>query len=102
MNRFADLNIKPAASAVMIGDKIKIERILNKEIIVHSFKIEKSVYEGKGSGKCLYLQIELSGEKRVVFTSSNVLMDMIQQIPENKFPVSTTITKQDNGAYQFN
>lgn len=76
-----------------VGDKIKIDRILNKEIIVHGFEIKDSKFEGRGNGKCLYLQIEWKEEKHVVFTSSIYLMDMIGKVAPEDFPFTTTIVK---------
>ncbi len=92
-NSFKDFGIKPALKK-FTGEKIKIEKILNREIVVHDWKIEDSKYVDKGD-KCLYLQIEFAGEKRVLFSGSKVLMDMIAQVPIEKFPFSTTIVKQD-------
>lgn len=83
----------------MTGDKIKIDRILNREIIVHDFKIEKSKYE-KGNGRCLYLQIEVNQTKHVVFTGSAGLIDAIEQVPKSSFPFSTTIVRE-NERFEF-
>lgn len=98
MGQFKDLGIMPEVKS-FVGDKIKIERILNREIVVHAFKIENSKFE-KGNGKCLHLQIEFSGEKKVVFTGSAVLMNMIGKVPESEFPFSTTIVKT-NDHFEF-
>lgn len=98
MNCFKDFGIT-VTSKGFEGDKIKIDRILNKEIIVQDFKIEKSKFE-KGNGKCLYLQIVVDGAKRVVFTSSSSLMEMIQQVPQSSFPFKTTIVRE-NERFQF-
>jgi hypothetical protein len=46
MKQFKDLGIKPAIKHLQ-GDKIKIMKILNREIIVVDYKIEDSKYEGK-------------------------------------------------------
>lgn len=98
MNQFKDFGIKPQSKAFE-GDKIKIDRILNKKISVHDFKIEQSKYE-KGTGKCLYMQIEVDAQKRVLFTGSASLMDMIQQVDKSNFPFETTIIKE-NERFQF-
>lgn len=92
-NSFKDFGIKPALKK-FTGEKIKIDKILNREIIVNDWKIEDSKFVDKGD-KCLYLQIDFGGEKRVLFSGSKVLMDMIKQVPIEKFPFSTTIVKQD-------
>ena len=100
MNNFNQFNIQ-APSKGFEGDKIKISRILNRKIIVHDFKIEDSkVFKEKGSGKCLQLQISFNNNKHVIFTSASGLIEVIQQIPENGFPFTTTIIP-DNDRYIF-
>lgn len=42
MHQFKDFKIKPKAAA-FVGDKIKIERVLNVEITVFSYKIDESI-----------------------------------------------------------
>jgi hypothetical protein len=100
MHSFRELNIQPTAKGFE-GEKIKMDRVLNKEIIVEQHKIEKSKYEEKGNGKCLYLQVVIEGKKRVVFTGSANLMDMIQKVPGDKFPFKTVIEKDENGRLSF-
>jgi len=95
VHNFKDFNIKPSGHG-FIGDRIKVERILNKEIIVHRYEIKDSIYEGK----CLYLQVETGNEKRVIFTGSKTLMDMIAKVTEDKLPFTTTIVK-DNDRFEF-
>ncbi len=90
MKKFSDFDIK-AETKSFSGDKITIDRILNREVVVRDYKIEKSKFEGKGN--CLYMQIELNGMKYVVFTGSAYLMEQIQQIDAADFPFSTTIVK---------
>lgn len=97
MNAFKDFQITTSRAA-FTGDKIKIDRILNREIVVADFKIEKSKYEGKG--KCLHLQIELNKTKHVVFTGSNGLIDQIEKVPRDKLPFKTTIIKE-NERFEF-
>jgi len=101
MNSFKDFGIKPTMKK-FVGDKIKISKIINKEIIVLDHKIEDSkIYKERGSGKCLCLQISISNEKHVVFTGSTGLIDAIKQIPDNGFPFTTTIIKE-NERFEFN
>lgn len=93
MNNFKDFGIKAQLKS-FTGDKIKLDRVLNKPITVEDYKIEQSKYE-KGNGKCLYIQIVVDQERRVLFTGSLTLMDMIQQVPKEGFPFNTTIVKQN-------
>lgn len=94
MNDFKSFNIKPETKSFE-GDKIKIDRILNKKITVLDFKIEESKYKEKGNGKCLYIQIEIDESKRVLFSGSSYLMDMIQKVPKEGFPFTSTIVKNN-------
>jgi hypothetical protein len=98
MKNFKDLNIT-ATTPAFTGDKIKIERLLNREIQVMDFKIEKSKYE-KGNGKCLTLQVQINNQKHVVFTGSIALMEVIEQVDKKDLPFSTTIIKE-NDRFQF-
>jgi hypothetical protein len=98
MNSFQQFNIKPSSQAFE-GDKIKIAKVINKSIVVEAFKIEDSKFE-KGNGKCLYLQIIVDNAKRVLFTGSVTLMEMIKNVPAHGFPF-TTIIVHENERYQF-
>lgn len=82
----------------LVGDKIKAERVLNKEIIVEKYRIEDSKhFTGE---KCLHLQVLKGEDRHVIFTSSASLIDMIERVPKDKFPFKTTIIKPD-GRYLF-
>ncbi len=94
MKNFSDFGIEPETKH-FVGDKIKIDRILNREIIVHDYDVKMSKLPGKENTQCLYLQIELNGEKQVLFSGSKVLIDMIERVPEDDFPFTATIEKKD-------
>jgi hypothetical protein len=97
MHSFKDFDIKPNIKA-FIGDKISVKKLFNLPITVLEFKVEPSTQ--KPGTDCLHIQIEKSGEKRVIFTGSKVLMDQIKRVPEKSFPFTTTI-KGDNDYYEF-
>lgn len=97
MKSFKDMGIK-VTSRAYIGESIKIERLLNKQITVLYHKIADSTK--KAGTKCLYLQIELEGEKRVLFSGGQALIEAIQSIPAEDFPFTTTIVKP-NDRYEF-
>lgn len=97
MNDFKSFNIKANLTS-FTGDKIKIDRIVNTEIVVYDFKIQDST--AKPGTKLLTLQIERNGTKHIVFTGSKFLQEMIHQVPKDKFPFTTTIVKENEG-YQF-
>lgn len=96
MKQFKDFGIKPSEQN-MVGDKIKILKILNKEIAVHGYYIKKSKFH---DGDCLYMQISMGETKYVVFVGSASLIEMINQVPKDAFPFTTTITRP-NERYEF-
>lgn len=93
--KFSDLGIKPNISH-FTGDKIKISKVLNREITILDFSIKPSNYKGD----FLQLQIELEGVKYVIFTGSTVLIDLISKVPKSSFPLDTTII-EENEHYEF-
>jgi hypothetical protein len=97
MHNFKDFNIKPKINA-FVGEKIQVQKLFNLPVKVLDFKIEPS--KQKAGTELLTLQIEKSGEKRIVFTGSTVMIDQIKRVPEDKFPFTTTI-KGDNDYYEF-
>lgn len=46
------------------------------------------------NGKCMKLQIEMDGEKRILFTGSQVLQDLTQKYAD-MIPFETTIIRQN-------
>lgn len=96
MKSFSDMGIK-VNSPNFTGDKIKIDRILNREITVIDFKIEDSTV--KIGTKCLHLQIEIEGTKHVHFSGSKGLIQMIQQVDPSDFPFKTTIVKEGQSTH---
>jgi hypothetical protein len=99
MTKFSDLGITSKVET-FIGKKISPRKIIDKDIKIFSYKIKPSKYPEKGNGKCLCLQIEYESEKRIVFTGSVFLMDLIEQVPLGKFPLYTKII-EDNERYVF-
>ena len=92
MFNFKDLGITPKNTQFK-GKKIDMDDIINIEIIVHGFEIKDSTK--KNGTKYLTLQIEKDNTKRVVFTGSKNLMDLISQVSKKQLPFKTTIVKQD-------
>ncbi len=99
MNSFKQFNIK-APERGFEGEKIKISKVLNREIVVHRFKIEDSKVFKKGVDKCLHLEITINGNKHVLFTGSTGLLDAIKQVPADGFPFKTIIV-EENDRYIF-
>jgi hypothetical protein len=99
MNLFSDLGIT-VDSAPFGGEKIKINRIINKEIEVLDFELNESKYQAGKNRKCLKMQIRFEGELRVLFTGSTILIQTIQKVKKEMLPFITTIVEM-NGYYQF-
>jgi hypothetical protein len=97
MHNFKDFNIRPRVNN-FVGEKIQVQKLFNLPIKILDFKVEPS--KQKTGTELLTLQIEKSGEKRIVFTGSTVLADQIKRVPEDKFPFIATI-KGDNDYYEF-
>lgn len=97
MKNFKDLGISKPSINSMVGEKIKVDRILNKEIEVLKFSISESKY----NGSLLTMQIKTNNESRIVFTGSIGLIDQIKQVNKDDFPFKTMIVKE-NEFYEFN
>jgi hypothetical protein len=91
--RFGDF----AEEETFDGDKIKLDEILNKEILVAGYKIKDS-HQKKGT-QYLTIHFELGGEKHVTFTGSVVLMDQLKKY-ESHLPFLAVI-KKINRHYTF-
>lgn len=93
----------------MDGDKVKIEEVLNKPIIILDVAVNDSKY-AKDGGKCLTIQFYLKDDAemkhKVLFTGSKVLIDVAEKLSEKKkshdedFGVETMICKVGK-SYQF-
>lgn len=92
MNKFSDF----AETGILEGDKVKLDEVLNNEVVALDYKISGSKYK---TNSCLTLQIEYNEEKRVIFTGSQVLIDQIKKY-ESMLPFKTTI-KKINKYYTF-
>lgn len=74
------------------GDKIRIDDVLNKKIIVQKFMLNKSKYEGKGS--YVTIQILIDDVPKVIFTGSQVISSQCDKY-EKEMPFMATIKKID-------
>lgn len=97
MKSFKEMGVK-ISSRAFVGDKFKIDRLLNREIAVLHYKIEDS--KKKEGTKCLYLQVKMGDQTGVLFTGASALMEAIRQISQENFPFTTTIVKE-NDRYEF-
>lgn len=83
MNKFSDF-----AEEKFIGEKIKISKVLNKEIKVLAFQVKKNKIEKDGF--YIQMQIEVDDERKVLFTNSSVLKDQLEKYKDT-LPFITTI-----------
>jgi hypothetical protein len=93
MKSFSQFGIEPDIKS-LVGDKIKMDRILNREIVVEDFLIVPSKFT-EGNKDCLHVQISIGENKHIVFTGSNVLINMIKKVSKEDFPFKTTIIKSN-------
>jgi len=77
-----------------------MSKIMNKDIIITGFKIDTSKYPKNKSGKCLSIQFDIDGEQRVVFTGSDVLINVMEQVKKENLPIETKIV-QEGEHYEF-
>lgn len=87
MKRFSDFAEEPNA---MVGDKIRIDGVLGKEIKVIRHRIGDS--KQRAGTKVLTLQFELDGEERILFTGSKILIEQMERYGE-EVPFLATIEK---------
>ncbi len=96
--KFKDFNIKPIVNN-FIGEKIKINKVLNKEIKILDYRIQNSKFD-KVNNMCLHLQIEMNDVKHILFTGSTILIQMIEKVDKDDFPFTTTII-EENEHFEF-
>lgn len=88
MKKFSDIS----KENILDGDKIRLDDILNEEILIIGYRVKNSRYSKNSSGKYLTLQIEYKDKKYVVFTGSDVLIDQLEKYG-NEIPFLATIRK---------
>jgi len=85
MKKFSEF----AKESILDGDKIRIDDVINEEIIILGYNIKDSKYK---DSNYLTLQIQRNDKKYVIFTGSEVLIDQIKKY-ENEIPFLATIRK---------
>jgi hypothetical protein len=91
MRKFSDFAESPE---ILDGEKIRIDDVLNRELVVTGFSVRDSKYSKNKSGKYLTLQVRINDEKRVVFTGSDVLIDQMTKYG-NQVPFVAIVKKVD-------
>lgn len=97
MKKFSDFGIDTMPVTAIVGDKIKIDRVLNRPIKIHAIVFAPSDF----GGERMDMQIELNGEKRLLRTSSQNLMYQGKKVPKDGFPFDTTIVLLGEKSYEF-
>ena len=86
MKRFSDF---ATGDISLTGDKLKLDDILGKEIIIKGYKLGNSKYN---EGQVLTLQFELENVEYITFTGSSVLTNQVEKYKE-EIPFMTKIEK---------
>ena len=76
------------------GGKMKIDDVLNKEILIIGFRLRNSQYSRENATQCLTLQFESDGQRYILFTGSIILTEQIEKY-QNEIPFLTIIKKID-------
>lgn len=65
------------------GEKVRVDEILNKEIVVCGFKITASKYKDKGCGYCSKVQFyfvdDTNKTRKVFFSGSGVVKEQLEE-----------------------
>ncbi len=87
VKKFSDFSIEEKR---LDGDKIKIDEILGKEIVIIDFRILPSkINDNKDY---LILQFSINDKKKVFFSGSQVLMDQLTRY-KDELPFLVTIIR---------
>lgn len=89
MKRFSDFAKEPVA---LEGDKIKLDDLVNREVVITGFNVKKSQYGKNISGKYLTLQVRVDDATKICFTGSDVLIGQIEKY-QDEIPFVATIRK---------
>lgn len=93
MKNFSDMGI--TITRTFTGDRIRINKIENLDIVVKDYKIQESkIQNDKDNGQCLYLHIDLNGEDRVLWGNYKFLIEQILQIGKENMPFRAKIVNE--------
>lgn len=95
MMKFSDFGLDPFENkAMFLVPQISITDIINCEIIVLDY--EGGVETSQGADRYI-VKIEYEGKECKFFTTAKPIKEMLDKIPKDKFPFSTTIKQQKLG-----
>ena len=91
----------------LTGDKVRIDDLLDRNIIICGYQISTSKYKDKGCGYCTKVQFYFADDetktKRVFFTGSGVLKDDLEAVEkvlkEKELPLIFSAILKKEGKY---
>jgi RNA-directed DNA polymerase len=89
MKKFSDFATEEIP---LIGDKVKLEDVLGKEVIITGYRISNSKFKDRDHGKCITIQFIMNDIQKIFFTGSEVLMNQIEKY-KKEMPFSTVVLK---------
>lgn len=96
MKAFSDLDVK--LTRRFEGDRIRIEKLEGDEVIVKDYEIRASKLKKEndpnwkdGQNECLYLQLEVNGQNRVLWGNYKFLIDQIRQVNKEDLPFKAKV-----------
>jgi hypothetical protein len=98
IQRFSDFAI--AESGPFSGEKIGIEDVLDKEVVVTDFAVRPSKIKKNAGEDCLYLQLKMNGRTRMMITGSKVLMKQIKTY-QSHIPFAARIIRKNKKYLSF-
>lgn len=92
---------------VLDGDKVRVDDLLNREIVICGFNISTSKYKDKGCGYCIKVQFyyadDTTEERKVFFSGSSVIKDQLEEakgnLEKNGLPMLFKATVKKVGNY---
>jgi hypothetical protein len=90
MKKFSDF----AEIQALEGEKLRLDDVLNKPVIITAQRITASKYSKNESGKYLTLQFHFpdDNEIKILFTGSDVLISQVEDY-KDEIPFEATIKK---------
>jgi hypothetical protein len=90
LKRFSDF----AQDGPLDGDKMRIEEIIGREIIIRNYRIKSSRFQDNSS-KYLTIQFSFQGDEKryIVFTGSAVIADQLERNADGNMPFFATIRR---------
>lgn len=90
MRKFSDLNV--TLDRRFVGQRIRINTVLDANIVIHDFDFRKSkVCKEDGKDVCLYLDIEINKERRLIWGNYPYMIKQLEQVDRSNLPFECKI-----------